>query len=148
MKKTVIYSTIIFGALACGAGKNAVTESVAPIPERTSTNNQTQIEQVETTDEKFHEMPMIGLPVNLKGGAVFVCDGTHYWVDGLDYWEDKFLEKPIKIWGDIVIRYDAPVFMDTSKLVSQGIPVYSEEEMKAKSKRYWIINHKYELVRP
>lgn len=148
MKKLFTYSIVLFGAIACGEGKNAVTPENTSTTDRTSTDTQTQIEQVEPGDEKYHEMPMTGLPVNLKGGAVFVCDGTHYWVDGLDYWEDRFLEKPIKIWGEIVIRYDAPVFMDTSELVSQGIPVYSEEEMKAKSKRYWIINSKYELVRP
>jgi hypothetical protein len=47
-----------------------------------------------------------------------------------------------------VERNDNPVFLDTGKIVSQGIPVETQEELDAQQSRWWIINARYELVRP
>ena len=147
MKNIFIYPVIIFAFISCKEGKEANMEEVVT-NDRTTTTEQTPINQLESTEEILPEMPLSGLAQNLKGGATVESNGQRFWIDGLASWDDHYADKPVKVWGEIVIRYDAPVFMDTSELVSQGIPVYSEEEMKEKSKRYWIINPKYELIRP
>jgi len=145
MKKVFIYTAVIFAIAACKERANA--EEIVT-NDRTTTTEQTSIDQLESTEEKLPEMPLSGMAQNLKGGATVESNGKRFWIEGLNSWDDQYVDKPVKVWGEIVIRYDAPVFMDTSELVSQGIPVYSEEDMKAQSKRYWIINPKYELIRP
>ena len=92
--------------------------------------------------------PVIGTATNQKGGAVVLSQNKTYWIDGLYSWPDKFLNQQVKIWGDLELRYDAPVFIDTSTTVSQGIPVVSESDMLRQSQRFWIVNAKYELLKP
>lgn len=147
MKKIFIYPVIIFALISCKEGKEANMEEVVST-DRTTTTEQTPINQLGSTEEIFPEMPLNGLAQNLKGGATVESNGKRFWIEGLDSWNDQYVDKKVKVWGEIVIRYDAPVFMDTSELVSQGIPVYTEEEMKAQSKRYWIANARYELLKP
>ena len=130
--------------ISCSAGKEITTAEEAPATtDRTSTSGQTEINLIE--DEILPEMPISGIAQNLKGGATVESEGVRFWIDGLDSWEDALVNKAVTVWGKIEIRYDAPVFMDTSEIKSQGIPVYSEEEMKEQSKRYWIINAVYKL---
>lgn len=94
------------------------------------------------------EFPIIGIAQNQKGGAVVIKDNQTYWIQDLLSWPDDVVGKPVKIWGEIDIRNDAPVFIDTSNVISQGIPVENAEEANRVSKRIWIIIHHYELVRP
>ncbi|MBK7129219.1 MAG: hypothetical protein IPM74_08130 [Crocinitomicaceae bacterium] len=92
------------------------------------------------------EFPISGIAENRKGGAVLIADQTTYWIENLYSWDDKVVSKQIKVWGDLVIRNDNPVFLDTGDIVSQGIPVETEEELKAQANRFWILNMRFELV--
>jgi|TARA_B100001964_G_C14178724_1_gene575129 hypothetical protein len=90
-------------------------------------------------------MKIEGMAHDRKGGAVIVTDSVHYWVDGRDYWEDEFSNKEVVAIGKIVIRGDNPVFLDTSEVKSQGIPVSTVEQLEANRNRHWIIISKIEL---
>jgi hypothetical protein len=142
---------VLFGLavlVACKSGKNDATEvTIDPSTGRTGTTEQTSIGLIGETDS-LPKMPVTGIAQNHKDGAVLATKTQDYYIQNLHSWEDRYLENPVRVWGDVEIRYDAPVFLDTSEIVSQGIPVESEEEMKRQSKRYWIVNAKWELVRP
>ena len=135
--------------LSCKPGKDTTAETdITGTTERYTTSDQTSIGLIIDEGDSLPQMPVTGVAENLKGGATINTKTHRFWIDDLMSWEDRYLGNPVRVWGDIEIRYDAPVFLDTSENVSQGIPVESEEEMKRQSKRYWIVNAKYELVRP
>lgn len=81
-----------------------------------------------------------GIALNRKGGAIVESNSKQYWIDGLDSWEDKYLNKIVIVKGNIENRSDNPVFLDTSDVKVQGIPVNTEEELKNMKSRTWIIN--------
>ncbi len=90
----------------------------------------------------FKQVEISGTAYDRKGGAVVATDSVHYWIENKDYWEDEFLNKKVIVKGTLVKRNDNPVFLDTSEIKSQGIPVYSKDEYEAqKIKRFiFLIN--------
>jgi hypothetical protein len=64
------------------------------------------------------------LPTIKKAAQWFKQNKKTFWIDGLNSWDSKFEGKNIAVWGDVVQRDDNPVFLDTGKIVSQGIPVH------------------------
>jgi hypothetical protein len=135
--------------VSCKSGKDSAEETniTDTTNGRNVTDGQTSIDLIGETDS-LPEMPVIGIAQNHKDGAVLDAKSHLFYIQDLHSWEDRYLGNPVRVWGDVEIRYDAPVFLDTAEIVSQGIPVESEEELKRQSKRYWIVNAKYELVRP
>lgn len=81
-----------------------------------------------------------GIALNRKGGAIVESNSKQYWIDGLDSWEDKYLNKIVIVKGNIENRSDNPVFLDTNDVKVQGVPVNTEEELKNMKSRTWIIN--------
>ncbi len=88
-----------------------------------------------------------GTAYNRKGGAVVATDSLHYWIEGKNYWEDKYFDKTIIVTGELVLRNDNPVFLDTGKLKVQGIPVHTQEELENNRKRYWLKDVKISLAK-
>lgn len=132
--RTLIFSLTTLALVSCGGMKtgNRSTEEISPT----------------VASESPQKIDVIGIAYNQKGGAVVDVKNTIYWIDGLHSWEDRFLEKPVRVWGDWVVRYDNPVFLDTGTIIQQGIPVSSQEELEAQKTRNWILNASYEPVRP
>ena len=120
------------------------TSSQEKLPSDTSKVNQEETSSIET-----EEMEVVGIAANRKGGAVVISNtnGEHYWLEGLDSWSEEFHNKEVAVTGQLEERSDAPIFMDTSEIKSQGIPVYNEEQMESQAKRFWIINPSYQLVK-
>ncbi len=87
-----------------------------------------------------------GLAYDRKGGAIVECNSVHYWIQGKDYWEDKYLNKTVIVRGTIIKRNDNPVFLDTGEIKVQGIPVKTEEELQTMNSRFWIINAEISLA--
>ena len=87
-----------------------------------------------------------GIAYDRKGGAVVEHKSIHYWIEGKDSWEDKYLNKTVIVKGTIVEKNDNPVFLDTSDVKMQGIPVKTEEELQSMSGRLWIINAEISLT--
>ena len=88
-----------------------------------------------------------GTAYNRKGGAVVATDSLHYWIEGRSYWEDKYLDKTVIVKGELVLRNDNPVFLDTGELKIQGIPVHTREELENNRKRYWLKDVKISLAK-
>lgn len=91
-----------------------------------------------------------GIAYNRKGGAVVATDSVHYWIEGKSYWEDKYLDKTVIVKGELLLRNDNPVFLDTGdtgELKIQGIPVHTQEELERNRKRYWLKDVKISLVK-
>lgn len=148
MKSILVVVAILMIAGCQTSKETTTTESGTTANGRNVPGGQTEIGLISETGDSLPKMPITGIAENLKGGATVSTRGERYWIQDLHSWDDRYVDKPVRVWGTIEIRYDAPVFLDTSEIVSQGIPVESEEEMKAQSKRYWIVGAKYELVRP
>lgn len=146
MKKSIYFLLFIgFVLSACRETKEIQTTNSEDVStQRDTSSGQKSINML--TDKI--EMPIIGIAQNQKGGAVLIKDNQTFWIDKLSSWDDKYLNNPVKVWGEIEYRNDAPVFVDTSETISQGIPVESEAEKERLSTRIWIINAHYELVRP
>lgn len=107
-----------------------------------SINKNKTKESMENTRKKntLEEYIVItGMAYNRKGGAIIELDSIHYWIDGMEYWEDEYVNKKVTVKGQINIRDDNPVFLDTSDIKMQGIPVYSEEELNNNLYRTWLI---------
>lgn len=143
MRFLLLFLPAFFILANCHSGKTDV-ENINVLSERDTSSGQKDLNLL--TDSI--PMPILGVAQNQKGGAVLDTDNGTYWIDGLDYWNDYLVGQPIRVWGEVVVRNDNPVFLDTGVIVSQGIPVESEEELRAKQQRTWIVNARYELVRP
>jgi hypothetical protein len=131
--------------LSCTASKNTVQSNEAP-PHAIRDTSSGQKEVGLIRDSIV--MPLTGIAQNQKGGAVIVVDGVTYWIDGLMSWEDRYAGHPVRVWGEVIVRNDNPVFLDTGVVISQGIPVESEKNLRANQQRFWILNARYELLRP
>lgn len=88
-----------------------------------------------------------GTAYNRKGGAVVATDSLHYWIEGKSYWEDKYLNKTVIVKGELLLRNDNPVFLDTSEIKVQGIPVGIHENIENNRKRYWLKDVKISLAK-
>lgn len=88
-----------------------------------------------------------GTAYNRKGGAVVATDSLHYWIEGKSYWEDKYLNKTVIVKGELLLRNDNPVFLDTGKLKVLGIPVHTQAELENNRKRYWLKDVKISLAK-
>jgi hypothetical protein len=42
-----------------------------------------------------------GTALNRKGGAVIDVHGEHYWIDGMDSWDDKYRDKMVVVTGQV-----------------------------------------------
>lgn len=142
MRLTLVIIPLLF-ILGCKPGKNSVQKEESLTTRDTSSGQKTLNLIYDSI-----VMPITGIAQNQKGGAVLDTDNRTYWIEGLHSWDDQFVGQPVRVWGEIIVRKDNPVFLDTGKVVSQGIPVESEEELRAQQQRYWIVNARYELVRP
>lgn len=138
-------SLSIFFFAGCSTSQNGHTPITEKIEEEDTSVN---IPRINVPDMNI-TVTIRGIAVNRKGGAVVISNenGKHYWIDGLDSWPDEYNDMPVAVKGQLEERNDAPVFMDTSEIKSQGIPVHSEEEAENQSKRTWILNATYELVK-
>lgn len=141
----LIFISLSLILFSCNSGKNLENNSV--VSSRDTTGHQILINELNDTAVVF-KMPIQGIAYNQKGGAVVQTETKTFWIDGLSSWDSKFEGKNIAVWGDVVQRDDNPVFLDTGKLVSQGIPVHSEEEMRNQQNRFWITNARFELIKP
>lgn len=140
----LIIPFVVISLLACcKSGKTSVKKEES-IAVRDTSSGQKEINLL--TDSV--QMPITGIAENRKGGAVLVTDNQTYWIENLHSWDDQLLGRPVRVWGEVIVRSDNPVFLDTSKEVSQGIPVETEQELRGQQNRFWILNPKYELVRP
>ena len=139
---SAIIVTLLFAS--CNPGKE-VNSSVDQNTERDTTSNQKTMMLLNDSLPQV-EWPILGVAENRKGGAVLIADNTTYWIDSLYSWNDEVVGKQIKVWGELMIRDDNPVFLDNGNLVSQGIPVETEEELKAQANRLWILNMRFEPV--
>ncbi|MBI3135352.1 MAG: hypothetical protein HYZ14_11815 [Bacteroidetes bacterium] len=147
MQNQLIFCLLALLMTACSPRKDSVQHIDSATNLRDTSGGQKNVRLL--TDEPVSvEMPITGIAQNQKGGAVLVTKTQTYWIDGLTSWDDQWVDRPVRVWGDLMIRNDNPVFLDTSEIVSQGIPVETEEELNAQRSRYWIINATYELVRP
>ncbi len=121
--KTFLYTAIlIFSFVSCGTKKTKKVMSISK------------------------EIEITGTAYDRKGGAVVATDSIHYWIENKNFWENEFLNKKVIIKGTLVKRNDNPVFLDTSEIKSQGIPVYSKEQLEAQKGRFWIKNAKVNLA--
>ncbi|MBK9191967.1 MAG: hypothetical protein IPM77_10875 [Crocinitomicaceae bacterium] len=128
---------------SCNSGKNLENNTV--VANRDTSDKQVVIQQFK---DSANTMPIEGIAYNQKGGAVVQTETATFWIENLPSWDSKFEGKKIAVWGDVMMRNDNPVFLDTGKIVSQGIPVHSEEEMRNQQNRMWITNARYELIKP
>lgn len=120
--------------LACSPQKETVNDDSTPEPLNVNISGPMQV----TIEGTAH---------NRKGGAVVlnVVNQQDYWIEDLDFWPDSLVNQTVIVTGILEQRSDAPVFMDTSELKSQGIPVYSEDQAEEASKRLWIKNANWKL---
>ena len=95
--------------------------------------------------ETQEQIELTGIAYNRKGGAVVDVDGTHYWIEGLDSWEDRINEQKVKVSGVLATRADNPVIPDTLSEIAQGIPT-PPDQLEANRNRYWVLNASWELV--
>ncbi len=130
--------------LSCTASKNSTQNNEVSISARDTSAGQKELGLIRDSIV----MPITGIAQNQKGGAVIVTDNVTYWVDGLMSWDDRYTGQPVRVWGEVIVRNDNPVFLDTGNIISQGIPMESKESLRANQQRFWIINAKYELLRP
>lgn len=131
--------------VSCRSRHNAAPEE-SVVNTRDTSAGQKEITLLQ--DEHKPTMPLIGKAQNQKGGAVLVHESGTYWIEGLNSWSNEYQDQPVRVWGEIVLRSDNPVFLDTSEVVSQGIPVETQAQLETNQNRYWIINATYERVRP
>jgi hypothetical protein len=130
--------------LSCTASKNSTQNNEVSIATRDTSAGQKELGLIRDSIV----MPLTGIAHNQKGGAVVVVEDVTYWIDGLMSWEDRFVGNPVRVYGEVIVRNDNPVFLDTGSVISQGIPVESEKSLRANQQRFWIVNAKYELLRP
>jgi hypothetical protein len=142
--RLIILTIPILFFLSCTTGKNSEQSNDVPIAIRDTSSGQKELGLIRDSIA----MPLTGIAHNQKGGAVVEVDNVTYWIDGLMSWENRYIDQPVRIWGEVIVRNDNPVFLDTGKIISQGIPVESEESLRANQQRFWIIHAKYELIRP
>lgn len=142
--RVFILSLPFFFILSCTTGKNSEQNNEVPIAVRDTSSGQKELGLIRDSIV----MPLTGIAQNQKGGAVLIANDVTYWIDGLMSWEDRYSGQPVRVWGEVIVRNDNPVFLDTSEIISQGIPVESEKNLRANQQRFWIINAKYELIRP
>jgi hypothetical protein len=83
--------------------------------------------------------------LNRKGGAVIDVHGEHYWIDGMDSWDDKYRDKMVVVTGKLEPRDDNPVALANDDVISQGIPVETEAELEANRERLWIVDAEVSL---
>jgi len=145
MLKTSLSVLIVAVLLACTSRKNVSHVTESSTSGRDTTSGQKQMSAF--ADKDTIAMPISGKAQNQKGGAVVVTKTETYWIDGLTSWDNQFADQLVYVWGEVITRDDNPVFLDTSKQVSQGIPVETEAQLKAQQGRYLIINARYELAR-
>lgn len=129
--------------LSCKSGKNSEKNTV--VETRDTSGEQIVIKEFK---DSGIQMPIEGIAYNQKGGAVVQTETETFWIDGLHSWGAEYEGKKVAVWGDVMMRNDNPVFLDTGKIVSQGIPVHSEKEMRSQQSRTWIVNARYELIKP
>ena len=130
--------------LSCTASKNSTQNNEVSITTRDTSAGQKELGLIRDSIV----MPLTGIAYNQKGGAVVVVEDVTYWIDGLMSWEDRFVGNPVRVYGEVIVRNDNPVFLDSGSVISQGIPVESEKSLRAHQQRFWIINARYELLRP
>lgn len=143
--RAITFSFIFFVACSNKKEISTQTETISTVQRDTSYG---QKEMTLLGSAEYPEMPWSGIAYDQKGGATVHTDWGIFWVDNLDSWPDGWNGKPIRISGEIVEKNDNPVFVDTSKTIVQGIPVENTEQATRHSKRIWIVNAKYELIRP
>lgn len=97
--------------------------------------------------EEVMPINVTGKAYNQNGGATLVSNDITLWIEGLHAWSDAYNEKKVRVWGNVVLRNDNPVFLDTVKAIPQGIPVSSENELESNKTKYWILDAEYELAR-
>lgn len=134
-----IFSLFIFSA--CHTSK-----PVQSTEDTKRSNNEEQQNINLLTDSDALQWPLIGIAVNQKGGAVLLYQDQHYWIDGLNSWPESYLNQQVKVWGTLEYRNDAPVFLDTTTVISQGIPVETKEDYRSQAQRLWIVDANYKLV--
>lgn len=139
-----IFSLPFLVLLSCTAGKNSTENNETTVSVRDTSSGQKELGLIRDSIV----MPLTGIAQNQKGGAVLIANDVTYWIDGLMSWDDRYSGQPVRIWGEVIVRNDNPVFLDTSEIISQGISEKSEESLRANQQRFWIINAKYELIRP
>lgn len=133
-----------FVLLTCNNPKHSIQNNTTPVSVRDTSSGQKELGLIRDSVQ----MPLTGIAQNQKGGAVVVANDVTYWIDGLTSWDDRFANKPVRVWGEVIVRNDNPVFLDTGSVISQGIPVESEKSLRANQQRFWIVNARYELIRP
>lgn len=104
-------------------------------PNSSSKGNLPELTKIEIT----------GIAYDRKGGAIVDSKSIHYWIEGKESWENKYLNKKVIVKGLLDIREDNPVFIDNSEIKAQGIPVSSEKELEKNKKRFWILKPEISL---
>lgn len=93
---------------------------------------------------------LIGIAANEKPGAVILVDSMTYFIDLMDSWPDKMLDKKVIVYGDIVKRLNPYVFIAKTpeeRASRQGIPVDNKEEYERMKYNYFIIKTSYKEVK-
>jgi hypothetical protein len=51
-----------------------------------------------------HKTTVVGIALNMKGGAIVETDLGNYLLEGLDRWNDKYYGKKVKVTGKLVVK--------------------------------------------
>jgi hypothetical protein len=47
---------------------------------------------------------IVGIAQQAKEGAIVISDNGHYYVDGLDEWDEKYCGKKVKVTGRLIVE--------------------------------------------
>lgn len=145
MLNRLVYVLLPFTLLiGCQSGKETINPTVTG-GIRDSSGTQKEIRVIGDISSK-EQITLYGIAQNQKGGAVLISDSDTYWIDGLLSWPDSVFDRLVVVSGYLQIRDDNPVFLDTSLVISQGIPVESEAEREKNLNRKWIVEANYHLA--
>jgi hypothetical protein len=65
------------------------------------------------TDHNDKKFVVIGTALNAKGAAVVVTDSGHYYLEGLDSWDEKYYGKQVKVTGTLRVTIHERESTDT-----------------------------------
>ncbi|MGQ3060094.1 hypothetical protein [Flavobacterium sp.] len=78
-----------------------------------------------------------GIATDAKAGAVVLDDtGTPYYVDGLDHWEEKYLDKVVNVTGEL----------KKVKIKNEN-KTASKKKQQAKGTQFVLMNAEWELAK-
>lgn len=96
-----------------------------------------------TADNVGRQVRIRGWAVDRKGGAVLVtADGTHVWIDGVDYWPSGYYRggdtgKRLRVSGTLDEDHGLPVFVQKKgEIPMQGMAVPEGTDLDEASHRF------------